>query len=301
MSDYPIERRRPLEPGSPAWRATMTASKVAAVVGLSPWESRFSLWHRMAGLVDWPVETDEMRRGHYLEEPVARWFADRHPGLVVETTCTWWHPRYSWMAATPDRLLRHEGERAYHAVLECKTSAAWWEWGEPGTDQIPPYYRAQVVWQMDVVGADRAHVAVLLSGLDFAEYVVEYDPAEALWLRTEAGAFLRSIELGERPNLDEHVETYQAVRALHPEIEPIDVELDEDVARYFVEATLALKWAEDDARLARAQVAEAMGAARRARFAGSTIATRQAKGEGMPYLVAGRKLPTFTDQGVDAA
>ena len=40
-----------LQPGSPDWQTRMTASKVAAVLGLSPWESRFSLWHRMSGLI----------------------------------------------------------------------------------------------------------------------------------------------------------------------------------------------------------------------------------------------------------
>jgi len=39
-----------LEPGSAGWYQFMTASKVAAAMGLSPYESPFSLWHRMAGL-----------------------------------------------------------------------------------------------------------------------------------------------------------------------------------------------------------------------------------------------------------
>ena len=41
-----------LEPGSAAWLQRMSASKIAAVVGLSSYQSRFSLWHRMAGLVE---------------------------------------------------------------------------------------------------------------------------------------------------------------------------------------------------------------------------------------------------------
>ena len=35
-----------IPPGSDEWRKYMTASKIAAVMGHSPYESRFSLWHR---------------------------------------------------------------------------------------------------------------------------------------------------------------------------------------------------------------------------------------------------------------
>jgi hypothetical protein len=69
----PIE----LVPGSPEWCAEMTASKVAAVLGLSPWDSPYSLWYQMAGQVDRGIETVNQTRGHYLEPAVAAWVADR--------------------------------------------------------------------------------------------------------------------------------------------------------------------------------------------------------------------------------
>src|SRR5205823_13949319 len=66
------------EPGSPEWHAArargLGGSEIAAVLGLSPWESKFSLWHRKMGLASPVVETDEMYWGK-LHEPtiLAEW------------------------------------------------------------------------------------------------------------------------------------------------------------------------------------------------------------------------------------
>ena len=76
----------PLVPGSPEWLQRMSASKIAAVVGLSPYQSRYSLWMQMAGLAPQPVQTKAMSRGHYLEPAIAAWFADQHPDWTVTTT-----------------------------------------------------------------------------------------------------------------------------------------------------------------------------------------------------------------------
>ncbi len=95
------ERVVGLDPGSEAWLREMTASKVPAVLGLSPWESRFSLWYRMAGLVPAQDETAAMARGNYLEDAVARWVADQHR-LVIHEGLTWRNKARPWQVASPD-------------------------------------------------------------------------------------------------------------------------------------------------------------------------------------------------------
>lgn len=284
-----------LTPGSPEWLRCMTASKVAAVLGLSPWESRFSLWHRMAGLIDAEAETDLHRRGHYLEPAVAAWFADQHPEYQLGNAATWAHRDRLWQVATPDRTLHLTHAVAPAAVLECKTAANDEEWGEPGSDDIPVGYRAQVMWQMDVLGVPVAHVAVLTSWLEFAEYVVAYDPGEAALIRGECERFMASLPGGsaeQRPDLDEHSATYVAVRQLHPDIDGGDVDLPEPLADRYCRARAASAAADAEKAAVTTAVADAMGNAKRARAAGITVATRQAKAGGTPYLVAGRKLPT---------
>jgi len=284
-----------VEPGSEEWLRRMSASKIAAVLGLSTYESRFSLWHRMAGLTEPEPDDDLKRRGHYLEPAIAAWFADQHPDWQVDTTGTWVHPERDWTAASPDRLITTETGEV--RLLECKSAAEPSEWGEPGTDQIPAGYRAQVQWQMDVLGVRVCHVAVLTAYLSFAEYVVTYDPDDATFMRTRAAEFMASLPGGKaprRPDIDGHSATYQAVRELHPDIDGGDYDVPAPLAERYCAARHALKAAETNEREARAELADAMGTAKRAVFDGDVIATRAAKQGGTPYLTAAKRLPDLT-------
>jgi putative phage-type endonuclease len=286
-----------ITPGSPEWMKLMTASKIAAVVGLSPYESRFSLWHRMAGMLGDQPDSDILRRGHYLEPAIAAWFADEHPEFDVVPAGTFAHPERPWQAASPDRLLivRDTGETR---LLECKSAVNADEWGEPGTDEIPAGYKAQVQWQLDTFGATTCHVAVLGAHLEFAEYLITADPEYAADLRAQALNFLASLPDGttpQRPDIDAHNATYEAVRFLHPDIDDVDIDLDHDLVRDYCTARHTLAAAELDEKHQRSLIADALGSARRGKYLDQVIAQRQAKGDGVPYVVAGRNLPTFTD------
>jgi len=288
----------------------MTASKVAAVLGLSPWESRFSLWHRMAGLIQPTADTDQTRRGHYLEDGVARWFADQHPEMSVGSGGAWAHPEREWQAASPDRLLCTKAELGDFtkpfsptSLLEIKTAAYADEWGIPGSDAIPPYYRAQVVWQIDTLGLSTAYVAVLLGqGLTFAEYRIEYNADEADYIRAEAKAFMDSLPGGpaeQRPDIDAHSETYAVVRQLNPDINGEDVEVPEHLAREFCQAVKGLKVAEKRETKARSLLAEHMGLGKRAVYKpDENTAIKLADRRGAsPYLQAVKAdtLPDFEE------
>jgi putative phage-type endonuclease len=292
-------------PGSESWEAARTngvgGSEVAPILGLSPFESRFSLWHRKAGTIGPAEESPEMEWGTRLEAAVAAKFLDEHPEFdgSLHPGATWCHEDRPWQIASPDRLLcdamssrTKTAPGELRALLEVKTARESWEWGEPGTDQIPIHYRCQVLWYLDTFGLDTAYVAVLISGSDYREYVVRYEAAEAAELRAAAELFLDELKRGRLPDIDQHSATYQAIRELHPDIDPLDVELDEDTALRFVVARARLSESEEIAQLAKNRVADLMGNARRATWDGHVIATRQAKGDGRPYVVAGRKLPS---------
>lgn len=275
-----------LEPGTDEWMRHMSASKIAAVVGLSPWESKFSLYHRMAGLVPREETSDVMQRGHYLEPAVAAWFADQHPDLTVATTGSFVHRDRHWQAATPDRLAVHDDGTV--DVVECKSTADATGWGDPDTDDIPIYYRCQVMWQLDTLGLNRCHVAVILPNLTFAGYTVDYDPAEAQILRDAAEAFLADLAAGNRPAIDDSTATHQVVRELHPDIDGSRADVPDDLARTYLQAVVDAKTAADAKRAATSRLLDHMGDARDAYWNGNKIAYRMAKGEDTPYLCAAR-------------
>jgi putative phage-type endonuclease len=296
-------RRIPdLEPGTDEWMRLMTASKVSAVLGLSPWESRFSLWHRMAGQLEAKPDTAATRRGHYLEDAIASWLGDQYPDLRFGRTGSWVSKARPWQSATPDRIAR-AGRKAV-GVAEIKTAADYEEWGPDGSDQIPPHYRAQVVWQMDCLGLPAAYVAVLLPRLQFRGYVIRHDQGEADFIRGQVTAFLDSLPGGpaeQVPDIDDHDQTYVAVRQLHPDIEDREVEVPLPLATAYCDAVTGLRAAEDEHQLRRSELAQHMGAAKKAvvRTAPDvvhTIASRQAKAGGTPFVKAATKLPNLTEE-----
>ncbi|MBB4984965.1 YqaJ viral recombinase family nuclease [Streptomyces nymphaeiformis] len=220
-------------PGTPEWEQAraglcITATEIAAVVGLSPWQSRFSLWHKKAGLPTPPFQPNPaVEWGNRLEDAVAKKFADEH-GMDLHETGTWRHCDRDWQRATPDRI----GD---NCLVEVKTSPFGEGWGPAGSDEIPVYYRCQVQWQMDVTGYRTTHVALLVSGHDYREYTVEYDIDDARILREAAWRFLDDVRQGNRPPIDGADATYQTIRVQPTGRDDIDVEIPLDLAaRYEV-------------------------------------------------------------------
>lgn len=282
------------EPGSEAWHAArangLGGSEVAPILGLSPWESRFSLWHRKAGAVGPVEESPEMEWGKRLEPVILQKYRDNHPELDFRMrNGTFVNDERPYQIANPDLL-------AVEKVVEAKFSMFGDGWGEPGTDEIPVYYRTQVLWYLDVLGVPTADLCVLIGGCDYREYTLTYDETEALELRSAAEEFLHSIEVGERPNIDEHSATYQVIREMHPLIDEADVDLPDRLAELYIASRVGLALATDAEQQARSLIADAMGNAKRAVWDGRTIATRQARGDGTPYVVAARNLTKHTDR-----
>jgi putative phage-type endonuclease len=277
-----------LVPGSAEWLREMTASKVAAVLGLSPWESPFSLWYRMKGALAPEVQNAAMERGHYLEDAVARWVQDQHV-LTLRAGGCWRNRSRPWQVSSPDRLAITPRGTPYEVrgVVEVKTAADWEKWGPDGTDEVPPYYRAQAVWQCDTLEVDTAYMGVLLPRLELRSYVLHPAEGEAEFIRERVRDFLDSLAADVPPDVDGHSETYSTLRALHPGIDGTEVDLDPDLAQRYARAVLTLRAAEDEHTYARSLVAAAMGDAQKGMLDGRKVAGRQPGPKGSPYVKAG--------------
>ncbi|MFH8380680.1 YqaJ viral recombinase family protein [Kitasatospora sp. NPDC018058] len=275
-----------LQPGTSEWEAArtgpvITATRIAAVMGLSPWESRLSLYHRLRGEApDTFTATSEMEWGNRHEPTVAEKWQEDHPNHMVLTTGTWRHRDRPWQRCTPDRLitplvLDEKWTVADTEVLEIKTSPVAEGWGEDGDPLgIPVYYRCQVMWQLDTLGLTRATVAVLIAGHDYRTYPIKYDADEADLLRTKARLFLDDVEDGYRPDIDGHSATYQTIRHLPDGMRDVDVEIEAELRDRYFAAIDAHAAAETELTECRSRILDRIGDGRRARTAGRLVATR---------------------------
>lgn len=274
------------EPGSDAWHAARAqgigGSEIAAVLGLSPYESRFSLWHRKQGLIGPVEESPQMRWGKKHEPTICAEFAELHPEWIVCTSATYAAAGRPWQIANPDRLLYLPETDEPAALLEAKTAYDDEGWGEEGTDEIPVWYRAQCLWYLDVLGLQRCHVAVLVGLSDYREYVVDYDPADALRMREAAAEFMRSLAAGDRPSIDGHSATYQAIREIPDGLDPVDVEIPTLLRDRFHAAQDQFWAAEDELTACKGELLDHIGTGQRAVCERERVATRTVR-DGRTY------------------
>jgi putative phage-type endonuclease len=273
------------EPGSDAWHAARAhgigGSEISAVIGLSPHESRFSLWHRKAGLIAPVEETREMYWGKKHEPAICDEFEVRNPGWQALAAPTFHGTGRPWQIVNPDRIaLGPDGD--IH-LIEAKTSRDAEGWGDEGTDQVPVYYRAQCRWYLDGLGLRYCRLAVLISGSDYREYLIEADPAEAQMMRDRAAAFLDTVRAGQRPPIDGHEATYRVVKELPDSVDDVDIEIPPALRDRYFAALDACKTAENEKRAAAGLVLERLDTARRATCDAKKVATRIVRPDGSTH------------------
>lgn len=286
-----VSARLVLPPDAPrdewlaARRLGITASEIAVILGISPFDSAFNLYYKKRGEISEDFDNTAMSLGRHLEPWIADRWADDHPEWNVVMGGLWQSEERPWQMATTDRdLYDHAPEKfamlgAYvepDGVLEIKSAGSYDGWGEDGTDEIPPYYRAQVLWQLDTLGLTEAHVTCLfLSSRSIRNYTIAYDEADVKLMREAAQDFLDMVEQGQVPAIDHTPATAQALKQLYPlDADADDAEVDEDLAYAYSQAALDLKDAQENYDLMVNQVRARMGQAKRAVCGGRKVATR---------------------------
>ncbi|WP_254076506.1 YqaJ viral recombinase family nuclease [Streptomyces pacificus] len=269
-------------PGTPEWQAAraglcITATEIAAVLGLSPWQSRFSLWHKKAGLPTAPFQPSvAMEWGIRHEPTVAAKYAEMHPELTLTETGTWRHAEREWQRATPDRV----GD---DRLVEIKTATVDDDWGEPGTDEVPIYYRCQVMQQMDVLGYRRTDIALLVGNCDYREYTVWFDEDDAKVMRDAAVRFLDDVRTGNRPPIDGADATYQTIRVQPDGLEDRDVQIPAQLAARYETAQQHAKDAGTELTQVRGELLDLLGNAKRAVVGDRRIAYRTVREDGTTH------------------
>jgi len=273
-----------VEPGSPEWLRVVSASKVAAILGVSPWMSPRALWHLMRGDVAHDAvdgSKPHLELGHDLEPAIALMWQRRNP---------------RWRLSRGERQFVNDGLPFPNlATLDRVASRGVWRrnvqlksaredehWGEVGTDQIPAPYLVQVIFEMLVSGLRRTDVMVLFSWFEPRLYRVDFDEPLAEAIVEACTLFHASLDGDEPPDLDDTAATLAVMKKLHPDIDADEIaRVPQDMAIEFLRAGHYLELAEARDNLARSRVLEAAGTAKYIESGGVRIARRQRNGRGV--------------------
>lgn len=271
----------PADPGSPEWLGLVSASKIAAIVGLSRWESPYSLWHRMAGHLAPEEPRDEFTVGHAFEPALAELWKSENPGWRLSRDGVQYRTdRFGFPAvATLDRRASSGRSRR---VVEFKTARSLEDWGDDFTDHAPDDYVTQVMWQMGVTGWTKhpAHLTVMGPFFRWHTYEIPFDQAVFDELVEQARGFWLSIQFGREPDLDDTVPTYNCVRELHPDIDGTEVVVPRELAADYLAAVEARKWHETAERGHKSELLALMGNAAVARTDGELVVAKRTPGRG---------------------
>lgn len=195
-------------------RTGITATDIAAIVGVSPWKTPLQVWCEKMG-ADVPATGDDIERGEFLEDGARRWYAHR-TGAVIEQPGTLRHPTRPLVLATPDGLVTLPGARK---VLEIKMPRGARGWGEPGTDEIPQHYLLQVAFQIAVtahMGVTEADVFAVLGGAPTIYHVTSDREIEEMLCEAAERFWRDHVEPRRPPPVTEPLGDMDAVGALYP-------------------------------------------------------------------------------------
>lgn len=291
-----------------ARRAGIGASEIAAVLGISPHDSPFSLYWKKAN--GWETEDNpDMEAGRRMESAIAAWATDvidPNENLWVVPAGLYQSAERPWQLATPDRLVHlvcgtcggdgllgdlseglsncpdctsvghgagEFGVGKLVAVLECKHPYSWDGFGEDGTDEIPVDFRAQVLQQMDVMEVDEGYLAAYASH-QLRVYHLRRDAKDQRVMRTAGAAFWQRLQDGQVPDVDEHHATAATLRRLHPSVQDVDVQVPLELAEGYRRARALRARADAVVDRYEARIRDAIGDGRRALVGKKLVASR---------------------------
>jgi len=195
------ERTRPLGIGG---------TDIGAILGLSPYKTPLELWSELVS-GEQPTNRDliHLRFGQHAESFIASEY-ERATGLfTTQHSPTLFHKKHGFMFGHVDRFVLDttdtpavvDGTITANKLLECKTSSAFNknDWGEPGTDQVPPLYLVQCAWYMSITECQSADLAVLIGNSDFRVYTIERDLELEDLILSHALHFWSEHVIGQKP------------------------------------------------------------------------------------------------------
>ena len=194
-------------------------SDAAAVVGLNPWVSPYSLWAEKTGKVPGFSGNLATEVGTYLEEFVAKKFEAVTGKKVRRVNQSFFNSTYPWAIANIDREVVGED-----AGLEIKTTSELNLKRFKGKE-YPANYYCQCVHYLAVTGKQRWYLAALIGNRDFKWFEVERDENEIASLMALESDFFEHVKNNTSPGIDGTAATAETLNTIYAESSETSIEL----------------------------------------------------------------------------
>lgn len=194
-------------------------SDAAAVVGLNPWVSPYALWAEKTGKTPGFEGNLATEVGTFLEEFVAKKFAEETGKKVRRVNQSFLNDQYPWAIANIDRDIVGED-----AGLEIKTTDSL-NMGKFKNGEYPANYYVQCMHYMAVTGKARWFLAVMIGNREFKIFEIERDEAEIAALMTAEKHFFEHMKNDTPPALDGSQATSKVLAATYPQSTDTHVDL----------------------------------------------------------------------------
>ena len=173
------------------------ASEVASVVGLNPGETPYQLWRKKRGMDEPAEENFFMRAGHYLEDAVARFYADESGREIIGSSAEdfmFVDRKRPFLRVSPDRTfwlngMAHSDDNK--GILECKTTQR-----SVDPEDLPKHWFCQVQMNLGVAGYEQGSLAWLCQGREFGYKDITFYPEFYGWLVDEVEKFWKDNVIG---------------------------------------------------------------------------------------------------------
>ena len=190
-------------------RKTIGGSDAAAIAGMNPYGSPYSVWAEKTGRLPERPDNEAMRQGRDLEPYVAERFEELTGKATADEHSIIYNEVYPFAHANIDRWIVGED-----AGLECKTTSVL-NLHKFKNGEYPDQYYAQCVHYMAITGATRWYLAVLVLNQGFYVYEIDRDEAEISTLMALEREFYNRLITDTAPLPDGTNATTDAINAVY--------------------------------------------------------------------------------------
>ena len=258
---------------------------IGAILGLSPYKTPLELWSELAS-GDSPAHRDllHLRYGQHAESFVATEYERVSQMFTVKHEPTLFHKTHGYMFGHVDRFVLGmpdtpavvDGVVTAQSLLECKTSSAFSknDWGEPGTDQVPPLYLVQCAWYLAITECERADLAVLIGNSDFRVYTIMRDLELEGLIISHAQHFWDEHVIGKKP--PEPINTQDAAILFPKEVQDLSIQASDVILKSvqdYKQVSAKSQALSDECERLKLEILNFMGHAERLTHGSKTLAT----------------------------